>query len=84
MAHAGGHRRGAGHASGLPSVVGRSSLPGAAAHPQLPRAHPAKRSGETQRQRCPSIDVEASERSAAGGHTAKMRELLQVTEYEDE
>lgn len=75
VAHAGGHRRGRRHAAGLAGHAAGSALSGAAAHPQLPGAHPSQRPGEAQRQRCPSAHVETAARSAARRHTAKMREF---------
>lgn len=73
MEDAGGHRCGPRHASGLSGLTDGSSLPGAAAHPQLPGTHSSQRTGEAERQRRPSANVEAAERGSASGHTAKIR-----------
>lgn len=80
VADAGGHCCGPRHASGLAGLFGGSSLPGATAHPQLPGAHPSQRAGEAECQRCPSANVEATERGATSGHTAKIRGLKGWTE----
>lgn len=72
VADEGGHRGGPGHAPGLAGLADGSTLPRAAAHPQLPGAHSSQRPRPAQRQRRPGADVEAPQRNAARGHTAKI------------
>lgn len=73
MADAGRHRRGSRYASGLSSITGGPTLPGAATHPQLPGADSPQCTRKAECQRCSSADVEAAERGTACGHTAKIR-----------
>lgn len=73
VADAGGHCCWSRYASGLTSIIGRSAVPRATAHPQLPGAHPSQCAGEAERQWCPSANVEATERGATSGHTTKIR-----------
>lgn len=72
VADEGGHRGRPRHASRLPGFTDGSTLPRAAAHPQLPGAHSSQCPRPAKRQRRPGAHVEAPERNATGGHTAKI------------